>query len=130
MFVARAQVQYPCGEVGTRDVFLLNHATSCNQYVLCIGGQPVIRNCAPGFRFDVEGQECSTQANCSVEDLPCPLYNNPSELIFQPHSTECSTYYMCANGELMERQCWGGMHWDREQNWCTFPDSAMCPVST
>lgn len=122
-------MRYPCGELGSEEVKFLNHATNCSQYVICIGGEARIRDCAPGLRFDVEEGVCKPDAICTVEDLDCPLYDDPTELIFHPHADTCDQFWMCANGKPMERRCAQGLHWDRVNQWCTFPDDADCPVS-
>lgn len=124
-----AQVRYPCGELGTTEVKILNHATSCSKYVICIGGQATIRDCAPGLRFDVQEGTCKVGANCTVEDLECPLYDDPNELVFHPNAYTCEDFTMCANGQQIEGRCSEGLHWDRVKQWCTFPEEAGCPVS-
>lgn len=122
------QVRYPCNEFSTDEVVLLNHATSCSQYVMCFSGEAVIRSCAPGLTFDVEDGHCKEDAKCDVEDRACPPYDDPSHLIFHPNPDFCDQFSLCLNGEPLNRSCSVGLHWDRENSWCNFPDEANCPV--
>lgn len=126
---ALSQVRYPCSDFARDEVVLLNHATSCSKYVMCFGGDTVIRTCAPGLTFDVEDGHCKENAICDVENRPCPQYDDPTNLIFHPHPDFCDQFSLCLNGEPLNRTCAEGLHWDRENSWCNFPDEVNCPVS-
>lgn len=86
-------------------------------------------NCAPDLRFDVEEGQCQVDANCIVEDLPCPLYDDPNDLVFHYHPDFCNRFALCASGELRNRTCARGLHWDPVNKWCNFPEIVNCPVS-
>lgn len=122
------QVQYPCDEFGREEVGYLNHATSCEKFVVCISGRPSIRNCAPGLRFDIESEQCRENANCIVDVMACPLYDDPSALVYFSNPHLCNRYWMCANGQTIDRSCAPGLHWDEDQEWCNLPELVNCEV--
>lgn len=44
--------------------------------------------------------------------------------MFVAHKTDCSKYYMCDNGKLLESRCAGGLHWNKDR--CDWPANANC----
>ncbi|GAB0090694.1 hypothetical protein DMENIID0001_054450 [Sergentomyia squamirostris] len=118
---------YPCGD----DLELLRHAHSCSRYIICMHGRAVERSCRPGFHFDHTTSHCQPAAavNCTVETDPCPPYDDPNNLIFHHDIDFCNRYSLCYRGEKAEFTCGPGLYWDRQNEFCTFPQEANCPTS-
>ena len=123
------QTRYPCRS-DNFNITIHNHASSCNKYVLCVAGEAVIKDCAPGFKFDLRRQIClpGDMANCDIENRECPPYDDPNNLIFI-NEFECDQYSFCNGGSKIQRRCGSGFHWNPEKNWCDFPENVGCLVS-
>lgn len=63
-----------------------------------------------------------------VPDVTCPT-NRPSEILFFP-SSNCSEYFICANGNRMSMVCMEGFTWNQDAKQCDFPIFSTCSVST
>ena len=98
--------------------------------MLCVAGEAVVRDCAPGLKFDLRSQSCLPEniANCDIENRECPPYDDPNNLIFIP-GYECEQYFICNQGVKLEQRCGSGFHWDLENSWCDFQENANCLVS-
>ncbi|XP_058122317.1 probable chitinase 10 [Anopheles ziemanni] len=77
----------PCTQPPPNPPILEIHPneSSCTQYLICLSGQPVVRDCAPGLFFDPTALQCVVADACIVsiisEERPEPL--TPPELIPQ-----------------------------------------------
>lgn len=60
-------------------------------------------------------------------DIECPT-NRPGEILFFP-SSNCSEYFICANGVRMRMVCMEGFTWNQEEKTCDFPIFSRCSVS-
>ena len=69
----------------------------------------------------------TTPSDPSVPDIECPT-NRPGEIIFFP-SSNCSEYFICANGFRMKMMCMEGFTWNQEEKQCDYPIFSRCSVS-
>jgi hypothetical protein len=69
----------------------------------------------------------TTPSDPSIPDIECPT-NRPGEIIFFP-SSNCSEYYICANGLRMRMVCMEGFTWNQEEKQCDYPIYSRCSVS-
>lgn len=69
----------------------------------------------------------TTGPNNNVPDVECPT-NRPGEIVFFP-SSNCSEYFICANGFRMKMSCMEGFTWNQEERQCDFPIYSKCSVS-
>ncbi|XP_055692104.1 peritrophin-1-like [Lutzomyia longipalpis] len=116
---------YPCPSYGLAR---LPHASSCAHFVQCVSGVAVIRECAPGFYFSTETGECKHPylANCDLPERPCPLFNDPENLVFLPDANQCDVYHLCYFGDPIQFRCADGLHWDPVNENCNYPSLANC----
>ena len=80
---------------------------------------------APELTDTTIGQ--TTPSDPSVPDVECPT-NRPGEIIFFP-SSDCSEYFICANGFRMKMMCMEGFTWNQEEKQCDYPIFSRCSVS-
>ncbi|XP_059622360.1 peritrophin-1-like [Phlebotomus argentipes] len=120
-----SSVIYPCPDIG---LMRFAHATSCTKYVQCIAGVPVIRECAEGLRYNRFTNQCRLPnlAICNHDEFLCPLFDDPNNLIYLSHNTDCSVYFLCDRGVPRRFECDTGLHWNIRNNTCDFPERANC----
>lgn len=63
----------------------------------------------------------------SVPDITCPT-NKPGEIIFF-ESSNCTEYFICANGVRMRMVCMEGFTWNQDDRQCDYPIFSRCSVS-
>lgn len=119
-----------CPDEGIKHI---SHPSSCEKYVLCIGGARIKRNCAPGFHFSRDFRSCVQPeiANCEDEDgeedeETCPEKDDLTNLVFLPNRENCEKYYLCFGGGQIPFSCANGLHWNRKENMCMVKDEAGC----
>lgn len=69
----------------------------------------------------------STDSNNNIPDVECPT-NRPGEIVFFP-SSNCSEYFICANGFRMKMACMEGFTWNQDERQCDYPIFSRCSVS-
>lgn len=56
----------------------------------------------------------------------CPEVDDPNILVFSPSLINCSSYFLCFNGEKFPRNCAEGFYWDVDNNWCNVRNEVNC----
>lgn len=117
---------YPCPHSGTTR---LAHSFSCSQFVQCVNGVAVEEHCATGLFFSEVTQQCTTprNANCSVEQTPCPKWTDPENLVFLTNGQNCNNYFMCFDGQPLSMNCDSGLSFSSNSSQCFF---GQCSVSS
>lgn len=117
----------PCENVNGSGY--LPYDEDCSYYIHCYNQRPTVLRCPDGQIFD------GTQLRCIYGDsetceaaLPseCPLIDDPYNPVFFPHPEECSKYFMCYNGTAIERECYYGLVWSVDKEWCDYPENVNC----
>ncbi|XP_033346319.1 chitin-binding domain protein cbd-1-like [Bombus vosnesenskii] len=123
------EIPTKCPESADKTVQLA-HKHDCTKFYECSNGQKLLSNCpefAPGqkLHFDPELQNCTFpwEANCASRAPDC----SKDEFI-QPHSTNCSLYYKCENGEKVLKMCDEGQLFNFDSLECVDKDAAKCKV--
>ncbi|XP_055595394.1 protein obstructor-E-like [Uranotaenia lowii] len=116
---------YTCPSIGIASI---PHKESCSKYVICFDGTPITQSCAPGLQFDATSGQCTFPvfANCTVDDLICPAWDDLNKLVFIADKFDCAKYYYCYNGKSHPNRCAEGLHWDPVNNWCTPIEMSRC----
>lgn len=114
---------YPCPPFGLAR---LPHSTACDMYIQCFAGEAVERSCGSGLHYNVTAEKCMDQNIAECTRTQCPLFNDPSHLVYFPDYLECDKYYLCHDNELRAFRCADGLHWDEEREYCTSPAEAEC----
>lgn len=73
------------------------------------------------------GTTQQTTLDPTVPDIECPT-DQPGKIIFFP-SSNCSEYFICANGFRMKMTCMEGFTWNQQEQQCDYPIFSRCSVS-
>lgn len=108
------------------------HPLTCEQYIICFHGNIIERSCAPGLHFSSEILRCNFPelANCDDGSNPCPRDDDQQNPTFVPNPNDCGSYYVCFNGDLIQRSCAENLWWDVNDEWCTYAVGVTCDPRT
>jgi hypothetical protein len=127
-----------CPETG---FLAIPHPISCRQYILCVNGAQIERDCAPGTEFSTETRTCvhplvakchskltgiSAAAFTSQGTAECPLIGSFEEIVFRPNPNDCEAYFLCLENETVSLRCGEGFHWNAIKQKCMSQDQAHC----
>lgn len=117
-----------CPESGIKSI---SHPSSCEKYILCVGGNPFERQCGPGLHFSRDLRNCvaAEDAGCKERPMSCPEEDDLGNLVFLPNKEDCSMYYVCFGGEAMPLSCAKGLHWSVAEEACLDKADAECEDS-
>lgn len=115
-FAEDAEFNYETGQCDYNDV------VNCAAY----GSEPE-PNTEPPPSPPVVNPPVTEPGQPSVPDVECPT-NRQGEIIFFP-STNCSQYFICANGVRLQMTCMEGFAWNQEEKTCDYPIFSRCSVS-
>ncbi|XP_055620282.1 probable endochitinase [Toxorhynchites rutilus septentrionalis] len=120
----------------TADPNVLNFlpsTTNCEQYFICMNGEPFQLQCASGSHWNDQRQFCDDpkMANCqvnppNVDDLECPSRGSA----FFPHPKICEFYFSCDQGKMTLQRCPFYYQWDTSKETCVMKHLARCDKAT
>ncbi|XP_049297564.1 peritrophin-1-like [Anopheles funestus] len=121
---------------------LLPHPTDCDKFLICSHGNAIVSKCPPGLHWHDGRKRCDypSQAQCQPGSLVtptpqqapepspnCPEEYDPDHMVYIPHETDCTKYYICdPYGVELEQTCPSDLHWNPAVNYCDFPELAQC----
>lgn len=108
--------------------------SSCRQYILCINGADMVRQCPPGTEFSTESRTCvhPMVAQCAAKFTPasltetCPTITSIQEIVFRANTEDCESYFLCLPNETVTMKCGAGFHWNAHKQQCMARDQAHC----
>ncbi|XP_049862523.1 chondroitin proteoglycan-2-like isoform X2 [Schistocerca gregaria] len=124
---------------------------NCSTFYKCsLEGEPVLIACPEGLEYNSEAQVCDypASAGCSVSsgnsgsaskpagtsNTPppeCPFPADPYVVVHFPNPDDCSSFYKCGlDGVPVLIPCPDGLEWNDEKDYCDYPESAGCSVSS
>ncbi|XP_049807853.1 balbiani ring protein 3-like isoform X4 [Schistocerca nitens] len=124
---------------------------NCSTFYKCsLDGEPVLIACPEGLEYNAEAQVCDypASAGCSVSsgnsgsaskpagtsNTPppeCPYPADPNVVVHFPNPDDCSSFYKCGlDGIPVLIPCPDGLEWNDEADYCDYPESAGCSVSS
>lgn len=87
---------------------LLPNPFDCHKFYICNNGTIVDLMCPKGNKFDAIKSKCVSGATCN-EELPVPASDNLPECSTDgslfPNYQDCSRFFMCSGGVLVEQSC-------------------------
>lgn len=108
-----------------------SHPGSCNLFYICVNGQLVTQNCAPGLHWNQAQQICDWSHN-----VPCTKTHqftkvDPTKMTCQDGSYDsypgdCNKYLTCLWGTYTAFSCAPGLHWNNVQKICDWPRNVDC----
>jgi len=123
---------------GVVDFTYVASPTSCNLYYQCIANVAYLLQCPIGYYFDRERLRCDYAGNVECVILPPETTEPPPVVLtcanvpnfsFLPNAVSCSLYYQCIDGTAHLLSCPLGDHFNFEEQDCTDPDDANCPLT-
>uniref|UniRef100_A0A182TQ02 Chitin-binding type-2 domain-containing protein n=1 Tax=Anopheles melas TaxID=34690 RepID=A0A182TQ02_9DIPT len=118
---------------------LLPHETNCGQFYKCNLGERCLLSCPLGQHFWPAGGVCerpevaccnpalcNTSPSQCVDDVRCPLIEDPNFPTTFPFPGNCSRFYKCDLGKRCPVDCWPGTHFSASTGRCEAPDEACC----
>ena len=58
----------------------------------------------------------------------CPVPDPLDHVVFIPHRTDCTKFYMCSNGVPIQQFCPSGLHFNPNLFVCDWPQNANCVI--
>ncbi|XP_053668813.1 mucin-2-like [Anopheles marshallii] len=116
----------------------LPHESNCAQFYKCDLGSRCLLSCPIGQHFwpqkgvcERPEVACCDQSLCNpssqcVDDVRCPIHEDPFFPTVFPHETDCSMFYKCDLGRKCPVPCGAGTHFSKETGRCEAPDQACC----
>ncbi|CRL03885.1 CLUMA_CG017009, isoform A [Clunio marinus] len=117
-----------CPPPGSDEVRFLP-SDFCDEFYICINGEPIPLQCAPGLHWNIEQNSCDdpSRAGCDAGPPPDQLPNCPPGVTRQlPHPTNCNWFIHCNNGNRSIQQCQHLHHFDVDLERCLFKTIARC----
>jgi len=122
-----------CPPPGSNEVRFLP-SLYCDEFYICINGQPVLLQCRPGQHWNVYEEFCDDPINAGCDpngnpdpDHPGQLPNCPWGFTGQlPHPSNCNWFIHCNNGNRSIQQCQHLHHFDLDQGRCIVKTQARC----
>uniref|UniRef100_A0A182QJR7 Chitin-binding type-2 domain-containing protein n=1 Tax=Anopheles farauti TaxID=69004 RepID=A0A182QJR7_9DIPT len=116
----------------------------CQQYILCVKGEPNVRNCAPGLFFDPDLLQCVMADDCICPDgkyydsaktlcdipanVPCtvgPCSGNTG-IAAKAIPNICTSYTLCLDENAFNRTCADGTLFDETFGDCVIARDSKC----
>lgn len=114
-----------CDVCPSEGIFSFPKEESCMEYRLCINGQPLEMECAPGTRFSREENRCMLQENVECDYLVCP--DNERTIVADPSDPTCQQYIVCIDGiEMDRRRCNDNLLFDPVLRSCSRAENVNC----
>ncbi|XP_025269905.1 uncharacterized protein LOC105251157 isoform X2 [Camponotus floridanus] len=123
-----------CPSESSTETVRIAHQCLCNVYYECINGDKIRQTCPIGMHFDYEREVCDwpEAANCvhsiSTQNFLIDRYENKcyqEGKAFQ-HEIDCSSYYLCVEGNKILKHCMAGLHFNVTLQMCDYPTKASC----
>ncbi|XP_035788598.1 peritrophin-1-like [Anopheles albimanus] len=126
---------------------LFPHPTDCDKFIICSNGREVTSKCPPGLLWNDQLKRCDypsesqcvpeggTEGTTTVETTmvpsglayDCPPVYDPDCMVYIPHGTDCTKYFICdPYGVPLQQNCPPGLHWNQAVSYCDFPELAQC----
>jgi len=117
------------------SIITIRDPHNCSVYHICVGDlDPVRKECNAELHFDPITSlctfpnltDCTYNADTSFQEVPyAPSFSCPSDGN-HPHPSSCSTYFICANGQLHKFNCSSGLHFNERTGQCDFRNVTNC----
>ncbi|EAA45005.4 AGAP010470-PA, partial [Anopheles gambiae str. PEST] len=104
---------------------------NCKEYILCLNGEGIVRQCAPGLFFDEQATSCVAGFEgdgCTVKNVPCTIGpctgNTALKAVEIPNI--CTSYTLCVGETAYNRTCAEGTLFDSAYGDCVLASNSSC----
>lgn len=133
----------PCD--GILNTGMVPYENDCNYFIYCLNEvgtlqrcpvmnvfDPYNLRCVPGNSETCEILSATTTAieTTSYTSPECPEVDDFYNPVFHSHPYDCRLYFMCHNGTAILRECYEGLFWSAENEWCDFPENVVCEITS
>lgn len=73
-------------------IYYTAYPSLCNQYILCFGPTPVVRECAPGLQFDPDQERCNDASLVDCVANKCDAVDDVNNIQYVQSASNCSKY--------------------------------------
>lgn len=70
--------------------------------------------------------DVTSEVTTNLPSVECPLVDDPNVPVFLPHESDCTRYYVCDNGRLVQFTCPAGLFWNALETTCDIPNHSGC----
>ncbi|XP_022216975.2 probable chitinase 10 [Drosophila obscura] len=105
-----------------------SYERTCNKYVLCYYGRPVLRQCQDGLQYNAQTDRCDFPQNVDCVESECSIFYNAYQLHYVPSKVSCEKYFLCGNGVPREQNCAQGLYFSSTCNCCVLPSESDCQI--
>ncbi|KAH8256937.1 hypothetical protein KR038_000052, partial [Drosophila bunnanda] len=114
----------------SRGLESFSYDRTCNKYVLCFDGTPVVRACSDGLQYNAQTDRCDYPQYVDCADNLCIRENNPEDIVFIASKASCNKYYVCLNGLPTVQNCSYGLQYNPATQSCDFASKVNCTVES
>ena len=102
---------------------------TCNKYVMCYAGQPILRQCCDDLQVDANGIcNLPTKVDCVANQ--CNIQNDAGNIVYIPSQADCSSYYICMSGTPVKQTCANNLLFNPACNCCDLASRVTCSIKT
>lgn len=125
---------------------LVPYENDCSYFIYCLQERGTVQRCPVMNIFDPINLRCvpGNPETCEITTTTltpietttpifspeCPEIDDYFNPVFHSHPYDCSLYFMCNNGTAILRECYEGLLWSAENEWCDYPENVICEIVT
>ncbi|KAH8369634.1 hypothetical protein KR093_000374, partial [Drosophila rubida] len=111
------------------ELSTFSYDRTCNKYVLCYYGIPVLRECQDELQYNAKTDRCDFPQNVDCVASECTRFASVTQLLYLPSKASCSEYYLCAKGVPYNYTCSKGLHFSTKCDCCDYPARSDCQIT-
>lgn len=112
---------------GQPDGAVVPDPDNCYAYYYCKDQLAENVQCEPGYYFDKVDKICALGVCPSDEICTCPGGYENGDIV--KHPDNCMLFYICNNGDMVEKTCGYGNYWNPVAEECMLDTDGLCPQS-
>lgn len=114
----------PCS--GRESGNCVNNDESCEAFWLCTDDGAILSSCEAGYKFNTDLERCvlGAEFRCDDDDPEPIVVDPPSPCVgiedghFIDNPKNCQSYFLCYGNTHYEGECWDGLNFNPENQWC------------
>ncbi|XP_037940293.1 peritrophin-48-like [Teleopsis dalmanni] len=99
---------------------------TCDKYIMCFAGQPILRKCYDNLQFSETDLNCNLASKVDCVENNCPVQNDIPTVVYVPSYADCNKYYVCMTGQPIAQNCATGLSFNPTCNCCDLAANVAC----